>query len=266
MKLVFSDIDGTLLYHDKSLSEKNRYAIQQLHKQGDIFVIVTGRSPLALQSLLEEIDFVPDCIYCSGTYMECNGKPVFSTGFSFEQAKEIEDYLEQAKLSYSIYSEKIWISPRRDAHLELEERLVKAKSAIGTLNDIPNNAPITKFLVMSTPDAVQDIQKKLKVRFPDYDMASGMDYLIDITKGDMNKGTACKQYCELYGYDIADAVCFGDGQNDVEMLRAVGHPYVMANASEALKAEFPNHALSNEEDGVYHKLLDLGWIPPYPEK
>lgn len=262
MRVVFCDIDGTLLRNDKSLSDNNRYALKKLVEQGDRFVLVTGRCPDALYPLLEDlaIEPEPDCIYCSGTYMERGRRAVFSTGFSHAQAEEILAFLEEKRLSYSIYSEKLWISPRRDENLELEERLVRAKSAIGTLADIPKDAPITKFLVMSTDEAVKGVRRMLKERFPQYEFLSGMGYLIDVTKGDIDKGRACEKYCELYGIDIHKALCFGDGYNDESMLRAVGNAYVMANAEADLKAHFPNHALSNEEDGVYHKLMELGWI------
>lgn len=262
MKLIFCDIDGTLLYDDKSLSPKNRYAVEQLLRQGDRFVIVSGRSPEALYPLLNDLQLSPepDCIYCGGTYMERERKPVFSSGFKHAEALEIIDFLESYQLPYSIYSEKLWISPRREANLELEERLVRAKSRIGTLADVPENQLINKFFVMSTTEEVPTLLSLLGQRFPHYDLTQGMGYLIDITKGDMNKGTACQKYCELYGFAIADALCFGDGLNDVPMLEVCGRPYLMGNASAELKARFPQQAPGNEEDGVYQTLHNLGWI------
>ncbi|MGL5949231.1 MAG: HAD hydrolase family protein, partial [Aeromonas sp.] len=62
-----------------------------------------------------------------------------------------------------------------------------------------------------------------------------------------------------YGLDLSQAVAFGDGMNDVEMLSMVGRGVVMANAHDRLKNALPQHAqtLSNHDDGVAHYLEQL---------
>ena len=74
LKAVFSDLDGTLLRDDKSISSNSKKAIYSLKDQGIHFVIATGRGPMAVETVLEQIGFPVDMICYSGEYIERDGK------------------------------------------------------------------------------------------------------------------------------------------------------------------------------------------------
>ena len=265
LKVVFSDVDGTLLRDDKSLSDKNREAINALRDKGIHFVITTGRGPMAVETIYKQIGFKTDLIAYSGEYIIRDGKAIFSTGFSYDEAKEIVDFLDSNSTTYGIYSEELWISPVRTELLAEEEALVDAECIIGTIELLNRNAIINKFLAISTPEQVNTLIAKLRQRFPNYDIVKSLDYLVEINRGGQNKGTACKKYCELYNIDTKQALCFGDCYNDLEMLRLMPSVCIMGNAPEDIKEEFagnPDKKIieSNMNDGIYHELYRRGYV------
>lgn len=263
MKVVFCDLDGTLLHENKDLSPQNKYAIHALAQKGIPFVIATGRGATSVYTLLDEIGLDVDCIVSNGTYMERKREKVFSFGFTWQEAKNICDKLDSMGISYSIFSEKLWISPKRDENVQLEERLVGATSQVGTIEDIDKNRCINKIMAMMTPEVIDQNQAILKEAFPNFSIMNSLNYLLEITQGTHDKGTAVQDFCKHFNVAKEDTVGFGDSYIDAPMLRAVGTPYVMQNGVDEVKQEFGNIILSNDEDGVYHQLVKLGWIDEF---
>ena len=75
-----------------------------------------------------------------------------------------------------------------------------------------------------------------------------------------SKGNAIVRMCKLYNTSIAKTVGFGDHYNDVSMLDKVNVPFIMKNASEGLKKNYKNIALSNNEEAIYDGLAKLNII------
>lgn len=86
-----------------------------------------------------------------------------------------------------------------------------------------------------------------------------LPHIIDVYPKGIDKSSAVLEVLGLLGLAPGQAAAFGDGMNDATMLRAVGRPFVMANAQDRLKAAVPQGEiiLSNEEDGVASKLVEL---------
>jgi len=80
---------------------------------------------------------------------------------------------------------------------------------------------------------------------------------IEASAGGVTKATALARLCESHGIGPEDVVAFGDQRNDLPMLGWAGRPYAMANAHPDVLAAVPNHAPSNEEDGVAVVLEEL---------
>ncbi|EPY32924.1 haloacid dehalogenase-like hydrolase [Strigomonas culicis] len=88
-------------------------------------------------------------------------------------------------------------------------------------------------------------------------------FLLVCVSSDIHKGKALVEVCGLLGIDTKDVVAFGDGMNDEPMLRIAGHPFIMRNASNALKEALPEATVigTNMEGGVVKKLEELLPLP-----
>ena len=87
-----------------------------------------------------------------------------------------------------------------------------------------------------------------------------MSYDVNIVG--INKGVGAKRVMDYLNIDVKDSYCFGDGINDLEMLQAVGHPVMMANADDRLKKYNFERADDVLNDGFYHYLVDNKLIKP----
>jgi len=80
------------------------------------------------------------------------------------------------------------------------------------------------------------------------------------TNSPFNKATAVKTLCSLWNIDLKDTIAFGDNYNDVEMLKTVGHGFLMGNAPDELKEIIKTHTYDNNNDGIYYALLEMNLI------
>ena len=86
------------------------------------------------------------------------------------------------------------------------------------------------------------------------------DRAVDIIPADSGKGTAVAKILEYYHLDKSQAMAFGDGNNDLEMLQAVGHGIAMGNGSSELKEIAEDVCGHVAEDGIYHYCVEKGLI------
>ena len=86
------------------------------------------------------------------------------------------------------------------------------------------------------------------------------DKAVDIIPINCGKGNAVNAILDYYGFSKDEAIAFGDGENDVEMLEAVGTGIAMGNAKDEVKAKADFACQSVENDGIYHYCLDNNLI------
>lgn len=89
--------------------------------------------------------------------------------------------------------------------------------------------------------------------------AFSLPFILDVTPPGIDKGSAVRDVLAYLNLTPDDAIAFGDGMNDLPMLTAVRHGYVMANAPDLVKAAVPGLEVvgTNEDDGVATKLVEL---------
>ena len=82
---------------------------------------------------------------------------------------------------------------------------------------------------------------------------------MEILNEGVNKGGAVRELLKQYGISADEAMAFGDQWNDLEMLKSVKYGYLMGNATDELKKEFPKDriTLTNDEDGIYEVIKEL---------
>lgn len=236
-KIAFFDIDGTLIdIQSKRITEKTLEALQRLRAGGVKICLATGRSPVAL--------------------------PVFP-GVEFDACLTFN-----GSLCYTAGGETIFSNPI--AHEDVQKII-----ANGTDADLTDYFAIAKMVVPITEefDTVcrEDIyQLMMGGRKDEYDailrgvdgakIAAWWDRAVDIIPASGGKGTGIGKILEYYGFDKAEAVAFGDGNNDIEMLQVVGSAVAMGNASDELKAVATEVCRPVTEDGVYWYCVENGLI------
>ncbi len=263
-KIVFSDIDGTLLSSGRQILPGTLSAIEELRKKGIPFVPISARSPSGIYSVEREFGLSCPIIAYSGALMlDENGKTVFSKGFSRETARRIVDFLENSGLDcvWSVFSGDTWITKdRKEPRIAAEEKSVKTEAVEGTVDLLDAAAVIGKVLCICAPDELAETERRLKNEFPELSILRSTFPMLEIMENGVTKGSAVRTLCELKNIPISETVAFGDNYNDFDMLNTVGLPFLMGNAPEDLKKLVPNVTSDNNSEGILKGLVKAGLV------
>lgn len=262
-KIVFSDVDGTLLNSEHRMTEATKKAVAALGRKGIPFVIVSARSPSGIAPLFEEGGFRgPLAAYSGGLLLDEDGAVLFSRGIEKSLAAEIISFLEKSGFSaaWNLYSYDQWlVRDRSDPKIAKEESIVHAKSEEGGISDMKGDV-VHKILCICDPEDIDSIEKQVKEKFPQCAVVQSWITQLEIMPGGVHKGLAVRELCARKNVALENSIAFGDNYNDVEMLKTAGRGYLMDNAPAGMKAMGFFPARSNDEDGIYHALLELGLL------
>lgn len=255
IKIIFFDIDGTLIdMKKKVISEKMKETLIRLKENGILICIATGRTPVTMPKF-DFVDFDAFLTF-NGSYCFNKKDAIFSNPIPTEDVKKI-------------ISNAAAIG--RPVSIATKERL----SANGRDQDLVDYYKIAKLEVKVTDDFEQVAEEEIYQIMmgcykEEYDsMMKGIegaritgwwDRAVDIIPANGGKGVGVEKILEYYHLDKSEALAFGDGNNDIELLQAVGCGVAMENASEQLKAIADDVCGHVAEDGIYHYCLKHGLI------
>lgn len=246
-KLIFSDLDGTLLpTPGQPLTTDVFTLIHKLHRKGIYFCISSGRSYPILRSLFEP---VVDKIY----FLAENGALGYHTDrllFRTVMPKELcRELIASIRLSTSCEvrvntSEGSYIIT--DSSLEnLFSRGLTDKSVHRIKHFAEIKGDITKISAFC-PNGIHAASRILLPLWEDkIEAAISCDKWIDFSLA--GKGNGLRKLCEYLKVPLEHTIAFGDNYNDVTMLQTAGQAYIMASACEELKKWFPHHCESVPE-------------------
>ncbi|WP_319380673.1 Cof-type HAD-IIB family hydrolase [Thiomicrorhabdus sp.] len=253
IKLVVIDLDGTLLNPRHLVSEATLQALRALDQRGIQLMIATGRHFQDVYMLARQLNLPVSFITSNGARVhDHQGNLLYENHIPDELVGDVLDLTAGYDIHRNIYQGDVWLVE------EENEPLLAIHHASGfayQLIDFKEMRPghIDKFY-FNAPHAVlvpveaglqQALGDRLTITF-----TTG-EYLEVMNKG-VSKGKALQSKLQSRGILPEEVMAFGDGMNDIEMLELVGHPVVMENAAESVKALLPgaNLAKSNAEDGV----------------
>lgn len=246
VKLIASDIDGTLIpYGQNGLSQELFPLIRALGEKGILFCPASGRQYHSLRGLFAPVaDEI--CFLCE------NGAVIFGRGpedtapVLSKTVMPREDALALARDILSCPQAQMLVSGENTSYVcgcgpelerDLSERLGNRVVRVEDPADVAEEIiKVSAFCPWGTGETA----KALGPRWGEpYHMAvAGPDWL-DFTVAD--KSVGIRGLCAALGVDLRDVAAFGDNWNDLAMLRAVGHPYLMSGADPKLKELIPRH-------------------------
>ena len=247
IKMVCSDLDGTLLQYGKKLIEGEIFdEIRALHDRGILFCPASGRQYTSLRKLFAPV--ADDCIYLceNGAVVYRGGKVIAKTPMPRALAEEIAwDFWNNTE-----DLGEVMLSGQNTAYLmERGLGMLKRIQFIGNNYQIihdPSEVPeeITKVSVY-LHEGVESYTERFVPRWKEANCAVAGPYWIDTTFA--NKGIGVRSICKTLDIALADVMAFGDNYNDVSMLDIVGVPYIMDGAAAPLREKYPNHTPRPED-------------------
>lgn len=255
IKIVFFDIDGTLInFHSGGLSDRTREALQRLRQRGILLCIATGRPPMCLPRF-EGVEFDAFLTF-NGSYCYNDRETIFSNPIPTEDVRKIIQNATAAGKPVSLATKRQLAANGTDrdlteyfsfVHVEIE-----AAQDFETVSEEEVYQLMTSCRESEYPEIMKDVRGAKIVAW--------WDRAADIIPADGGKGVGIEKILAYYHLDRSQALAFGDGNNDIEMLQAVGTGVAMENASEQLKAVADDVCGHVAEDGIYHYCLAHGLI------
>ncbi len=262
IRLIATDLDGTLLDGDRQLPEGFIPFVKGLKEKGIRFCVASGRQ---YWSLLEEFEQVKDDVI----FIAENGALVVDKGqvLSMEPLPN-EKMGELIDLVNTLDGVHITICCPDAAYFQAgklhdERGMTSAYPQLHgekNLRDQAFREDILKISVNDENGAEKNACRILTKAFPQWQTVLSGPYYCDVMKKDVTKGSAIEKIQQIYAVSKEESMAFGDYLNDIPMMERCHYSYAMANAHPELKAVCNFETLSHTENGVMHALKSNGLI------
>lgn len=254
-KILFFDVDGTLYNSDKQLPRATKEAIAKARNNGHEIAIATGRAPFMIKSLLHELNI--DTYVCfNGQYVVYKGDVVFTDGVPKDELKEIVAFGEQ-RGEPVVYLDAHEMVASINGHSGIEESLATLKYAYPRVKKSFYEAnEVYQTLIYVN----EDNEHLYKEAFPSVQLVRWHPFSCDVLPKEGSKARGIEKLLVHIGRSMEDAIAFGDGLNDVEMIEAVGLGVVMGNGHKKALAVADVIAPHVDEDGLAKVMRELKLI------
>lgn len=266
-RVLFTDLDGTLLNDAKEVTPGNQAAIDEALAKGHKIVVSTGRPLASARICAENAGLVKEgcyiiCFNGGQIYDPYHEKTVYGKTFSRETAVKITEEALKRDLHIHGYSSTHILSVRDTKELRRYAEINRLPyQIVANAEEMVPEDPY-KLIAISYDDKPKNdlFQKEVIPQFKGevHSFFSNNDYQEIVPEG-ISKGFAVHWFCEYMGIPIENSVAAGDAQNDIEMLKAAHVGAVMCNAFPGI-AEYGNYVTEhdNNHDGVaeiIHKFI-----------
>lgn len=259
-KICFFDIDGTLSDDghgvEMVIPKSCIQALHQAKEEGHLLFVNTGRVMSTVPNLIRDLPINGFVLGC-GTEIRIKDKSVYSYEIEKKERKRLITHLK--KLPYAtVFEGKMgcaqYHAERDPFVMKILYRYGQEKFPIYDAED--ENYAFEKFCMFKLPtDDWGDLSF-----LENYNLIARDPNFYEVTPASCSKGNGVRWLLEYYGLNQEDAYAFGDSENDLEMLSAVGHAVVMGQAPENIKKQAEYITAPPAEDGIRKAMLYYGLI------
>ena len=270
-KLIISDIDGTLLRTDKSISDVTKETIFSYIEKGHPFAIATGRMHAAGKIVTQKLDYDGFLISCNGAVVKHlrTNEVIHAIEIPEHVVRAVTDACEQYAAYFHYYAIDEMVASKR-LHLALkyhEEmpslpeqfqfRIEFASDSGIPMYDYIGKMPIYKIGVFhEDPVLYEELMKEI-AEVEGTETCMSLKTSFDVMAKGISKASGIEAIRQYYQIAVEDVIAFGDNENDMDMITYAGKGVAMENATDALKAVADFVTKSNDEDGLVYALERL---------
>ncbi|MEI0610836.1 Cof-type HAD-IIB family hydrolase [Brachyspira pilosicoli] len=253
IKLIATDLDGTLLNDDTKISDYNKTVLNKLIDKGIEIVIATGRPISAMDFYYKELKNNSESIVFNGAMVvDKNFNCIFTNPLKKNIVDEIIDIYKEKYIndtSLNIYSIEKYIVAKDNFKIQTHTEKVDKKNKIVGLENFNDNIEAQKIIILGENDILVDVKKNIDKLFTVHTSFSNPNFL-EILSLDANKANALRWLCDKKGIDRKNVIAFGDNYNDIEMIEFAGVGVAMGNAENHVKKNAQYIADTNNNNGV----------------
>lgn len=253
IKLIVSDLDGTLLNEDHMLGKENALAVKKAQAAGVMFMVATGRAWNSVKGMLKEHDITCSCVLLNGAiYQDENGIIEDEIALDIERVKAIVQRLDQSQIHIHMYTREGMVAKNPEKiekdfieRLKTQEHLSEEKikeildrsdflnfdTVVEDWDSYFDTSPVIyKIEAFSNEEeALRRVRKELEA-ITDLTISDSIGHNLEITDVHAQKGYRLERIIRKLGIDKNEVIVFGDSMNDVTMMKLFPNSYAMENS------------------------------------
>lgn len=250
IKLVVSDMDGTLLNSNHEVSSLFLELFKELKKHGILFVAASGRPYYSitekLNSIKEDIIIVAE----NGGIVIKQQELILSTPIKKKHLSQVELLINSNNHIHPVFCTKLkaYFKSDSNGYIKLLSEYYPTFTVIDSLVEVEED--IIKIALYHDVDSETYIYPHFKHLEPDYKVKISGKHWVDLSDDLANKGHAIELLQKTYNISAEETLIFGDYNNDIEMLKLATYSFAMENAHENVKKITNYETKSNNDFGV----------------
>ena len=257
--LVVSDVDGTLLTKDKTLTDGAKAAVRRLHDAGIGFTITSSRPTIGMRFLIEPLAItLPVGAFNGSCIVDPQLNVIEQHLIPASAARRSLDVLNEFGVDIWLFTSDLWLTRRPDGeYVPHEKRAIRADPTI--VADFAPYSSVACKIVGSSADAA--LLQRCEVAMQqalgaEATAVRSQSYYLDVTPPGCDKGTFVQAIAKRLGISTDEVATIGDMQNDLAMFRKSGMSIAMGNATDDVKKLATHITASNEDEG-FAKAIDM---------
>ena len=252
IRLLLSDIDGTLVPPDKVLTERSIQAVNNLRHAGILFAITSSRPPRGLSMYIEPLKLsTPIAGFNGGMIIDPDRNVLEELTIDDDIVTTTIDFLDEHDVTAWIYRGQEWyVRDPNGPHVQHEAEVCEFRP-LPVANFDSVSESVAKIVgVSDDKDALARAQRELHATFgADLSATNSQSYYLDITCPQANKGMVVDYLSSMFDVPAIHIATIGDAQNDVSMFERSGFSIAMGNAENEVKSSASEVTTSNEDEG-----------------
>jgi Cof subfamily protein (haloacid dehalogenase superfamily) len=263
IRLVVSDIDGTLVDSNKTLTAGAIAAVSTLRDAGIAFALTSSRPPRGLLPFVVPLGIhTPLCGYNGGLISDIVLAPLRDLTIPAEDVHRIVDDLLEHDVSVWVYRGNEWfVTDLNGPHVQREASTVQFEPILVSDFETLTHEIVKIVGVSDHHERVSAATKTVNGRFPHLSASQSQPYYLDITDENANKGAVIDFLSEALHVPHESIAAIGDGHNDVLMFQRAGLSIAMGQAAAEVIGAADEVTLSNDDDGFAHAIRTFVLTP-----
>lgn len=266
ISLLIADLDGTLINREKVLTDRTRDAVRKLNQAGIMFTIITGRPPLGIKMIADQLDITaPLCAFNGGMFLRPNFSIIEQNILENAISKQVVEIIIAHSLDIWLYRGNDWfVQQQHSPYIDRQVWTVKflptvVSSFHGLLNNVVKIVGVSDNLEAVTQCKFNIERECGKQVYCQTGTSSGggkqisdifsQPCYLDVTHPRANKAAVIDRLCELVSIPANEIASIGDMANDIPMFARSGLSIAMGNASPQVQRQAHYVTTSYQDEG-----------------
>ncbi len=259
IRLVISDIDGTILNDQHQVDYQLKTQLPLLQEKGIPFVLASARSPLGMEPIAQQLGLIDNPLACYNGALVIKGNSqnydvLMEHGLDKKEVQYLLELVQEKfpAVAINLYSGKDWFAEQIDKWVQEEADITGENPILQSLvSVVEDRASIHKLLLIGEAATIQNLHDYLQnTNFPKTAFYLSKENYLEVTAKQVSKENALQEIAHFYQIPLQQVMAIGDNFNDLPMLKLAGLGVAMGNAPKAVKEQAAAVTHTNNNHGV----------------